>query len=358
MNSDGIAPPQVNGDQTVSAAPVDARLAGLKGLHLALGGGAARGLAHVGVLKALQTHQVPIASICGTSIGALIGAVFALNPDAQFVERYVRDFLQSDAFHRARFSFIKAAHEARKKEGLFSFRYLFHHGVLLRRTMAHGSMIPFDEFQDQVAQLVPDKKFADTKIPFFVLSVDLSHRKEVVFDSGALRSAVMASSAIPGVFPSIRSNGTVYVDGGWMNKVPVRPLLAMGGKCVLGIDVADDPPPEIHPRRGLSLVFQAYAASSYRLQQLQNDPRALMWRPQIRDRHWSDFTQMETAVSIGEECATARIAEVWDMLENAAKRPTLRRRFVRWICSRGANQQQCIPFELREIHGIDAVDFG
>lgn len=324
-----------------------------RGLHLALGGGAARGLAHVGILKVLAERNIPIASICGTSMGALVGAMFALNPDPRLLEDRVLDFLHSEHFNRARFAFIKSAQRAREDNGRgLSVRQWFRHGYLLGKSMAFGCMIPFEEFERQVAELVPDRRFDDTAFPFFVMGLDLIQRREVVFAEGSLRAAVMASSAIPGVFPPVTCDGVVYVDGGWINKVPATPLFAFGAPSVLAVDVGDDTAPEVNLKRGTSVMLQAYAAAHFRLQQIQVASATRLWRPPLDPVHWSDFGQAEKAIQIGAEFAREQMDAVRALLR---MQPLyrLKRKMMQWLCKNAQpNAAGCVSFDVRAIAGI------
>jgi NTE family protein len=329
-----------------------------EGIHLALGGGAARGLAHIGVLKVLQAHHIPIASICGTSVGALVGASFALFPSSDYVEKLFRDFVRGETFNRARYAFIRqATQKSGEQERKLSLKQFFKHGLLLGKTVAFGSMIPYEEFVADVAELLPDKRIEETKVPFFAVSVDLAARTEVVFNRGLIRSAVLASSAIPGIFPSIRAIDRIYVDGGWMNKVPVTPLKALGAEHVLAIDVADVPPPEINPRRGVSVMMRAYSAACYRLQQIQMEEASLVWRPPVQDLHWSEFTRTDDAIAIGAAYAEEHIAEVRQILSQSRKKGRWRRWLSRLSKSPNLEPRFGVPFELREIGEVESAEW-
>ncbi len=289
------------------------------GLYLALGGGAARGLAHLGVLKALQEYKIPIAGICGTSMGALIGAGYALAPDADHIIHDFVEYIHSTHYTRARYAFMRAAQKQQKESRRANFIKKLEHGLLLGRSMTTGSIISFENYRSEVNSLVPNKTFKDTAIPFFAIAVDLVREKEVVFNQGLLRSAVLASAAIPGAFPSIKYGDTIYVDGGWMNKVPVKPLVAFGAKKILAVDVFFKEKPEVNLKRGYSIISQSNNATERRLLQLQLEEASIVWQPPVSGLHWAEFTQVEKAVEIGYQYAAARIDEVHQLLEPKPK---------------------------------------
>lgn len=288
-----------------------------EGLFLALGGGAARGLAHLGMLRVFQNHQIPIAAIAGTSMGALVGACYALTPNADSV---IQDFVEhvgSDVFNRERYQFMRQAMIEEDETQVVKnvWNRVFRRYYLYSQAMTRHSLIPFEAYCDEVHSLLPDRGFNQTKIPFFAVSCDLNSVREVVFYKGLLRSAVMASAAIPGVFPAVRSRGGFYVDGCWVNKTPITPLKVLGAKPVLGINVSDQPMPEMNTKRGLSVLRSANAASIVRLQELQVRHADLMWEPDVRALNLMDFPEVEQAVEIGERFAANQIDSVKRLLD-------------------------------------------
>ncbi|CAM2006122.1 patatin-like phospholipase family protein [Acanthopleuribacter pedis] len=328
-----------------------------EGIYLALGGGAARGFAHLGIIRALQEHQIPIAGICGTSMGAVVGACFSLNQNADQVTRDFASHLKSDKFNNARFKVIQAA-ERGNDDGRTSFAARMRHGILVGRSLTTGAILPFDEFRSEISAVIPDRTFKQTQIPFFALACDLLQAREVVFNDGYLRSAIMASAAIPGVFPGVLASDRIYIDGGWINKIPVRPLLHMGAKHVIAVDVSDDYTTDFNPKRGFSMINQANKVAQLRLLELQTEPATLHWRPPVKEIHWSAFTQIERAVEIGYEYAVAHMDQVKKLLEPPPK-PT----WWQKLKIRLADQPQQEPpeprptgFDVRGIWDIRAAD--
>ena len=324
-----------------------------EGLYLALGGGAARGLAHLGVLKALEEKKVPIRGICGTSMGALVGANYALAPRADSVINDFSAYVNSSHFNRVRYNFMKEA-ERRNREKA-PFRQMLSQGVLLGRSFRMGSIVSFSEYQSEIQALCPNKTFTDLALPFFATGVDLTNTKEVLFNGGFIRSAIMASAAIPGVFPAVQQDQTIYVDGGWMNRIPVNPLLAMGARHVLAVDVSDNPRPEINPRRGWSILNQANRATMIRLSEIQSEHASIFWELPVEHLSWADFAEIEQAVEIGYRFGLEHIDEVWDVLKPAPK-PSLWRR---WIHGESQDRKK-VPittsFEIREIWDVAEAD--
>jgi NTE family protein len=178
---------------------------------LALGGGGARGFAHIGVLDILQQEAIPIDMIAGTSVGAAIGAIYAQGKDANLIENLAAGFNW-----RRMFSLVDLAFP---RTGLIQGRKVTD---LLQLIM--GSSI----------------KFTDLKIQMACVATDLSRCEEVVIDEGSVINAVRASISIPGIFTVLKHKGRYLVDGGLVNPVPVNVLKNKGIDFVIAVNVIPD----------------------------------------------------------------------------------------------------------------------
>jgi len=326
-----------------------------QGLYLAWGGGAARGFAHLGIIQVLEERGIPIAGICGTSMGALVGAAYALLPKVDQVMLYFVDYIRSEHFDRVRYAFMRQASKA-DNEGKLTLRQKLAKGYLLGRSYVTGAVITFEDFQTEIQSLIPNKTFADARMPLFITAVDLTATREVLFDRGFLRSAVMASSAIPGVFPPVRSGSTVYVDGGWMNRIPVNPLLAFGAEKVLAVDVSDNPPPDIHPRRGFSILTEANRATQIRLHELQSERASLLWSPPVEGINWADFAQLEQVVQIGRDYAERHFDQVQALVDQKVVMPWWERVLRRMLPERPERPGVTASFDVRAIWDVEPAD--
>ena len=325
-----------------------------EGLYLALGGGAARGLAHLGVLRALEEQGIPIAGICGTSMGAVIGAGYALSPNADQLTQDFVEYVRSTHYRRARYAFMRNVQKGEKERKLGFIKKL-EHGLLLGRSLTTGSVISFENFKAEIDALVPDRTFKDTKIPFFAVAADIKLRREVVFHKGLLRSAVLASSSIPGAFPAVRSGSAYYVDGGWVDKVPAYPLAAMGGRHILAVDVYREEEDEINFKRGYSVINQANIVTANRLMELQLEFASVVWRPPVKHLHWAEFTQIEQAVEIGYTFTRSRIEEVQRLLDQK-KQSSWIQNLARQLRPNKPPAPPRFPFEMRAIWEVQNVD--
>jgi NTE family protein len=175
-----------------------------KSVGIALGGGGARGLAHISVLQVLDDLGVNVTAISGTSIGAVIGSLFASGMTAREVRQSVDDLL----------AMPKSFEQARQSKRLFGWL------DLLGLEFGRSHLLETESFISELQQLLGVDNFEDLKIPMQVVAADFWGRKEVVLDSGPVIPAVAASFCLPGVFKPVVIDGTVLVDGGCVNPVP------------------------------------------------------------------------------------------------------------------------------------------
>jgi NTE family protein len=287
---------------------------------LALGGGAARGLAHLGVLRVLEEEGIAIGAIAGTSMGALIGGMYALRPDAAEVRARILEVLFSKDFLRVKVEYMKALREVKESSVFrtlanYMRRTVFHNVVLNRQ-----SFLPPDRYARYISAFVGDRLIEEALIPFAAVATDIRSGEEVVITRGAMRAAVAASCAIPGILPPVSLGGLLLVDGGWVDQVPVGPVTALGADVVLAVEIgADIEDSEGLLRNGLEMVLRANAITRNALCRLQLSRADFVIRPATEAIVWADFRRAEEAIACGAAAARAALPAI---------RATLTRRLV------------------------------
>jgi len=276
---------------------------------LALGGGAARGLSHIGVLKTLEEGQVPIDLIVGTSIGALVGGVYATTRSAAATEERFRQFIFSKQFKRSKFDFLKESRQARPGL-LYNFVSLVKKGIFYSFSMAKTSWISAEHFEHNINSILDDVRVESTAIPFAAVATDLNRGEEVILREGSLRGAVSASSAVPGLLPPVPIDGRLLIDGGWMCKVPVLPAFRMGASVVIAVDVSKEIEDTSGLRSGLNIMVRANALKAEALKTMQCRFADVLIEPDVDHVHWADFSAILECIELGREATRLRLGEI------------------------------------------------
>ncbi len=286
-------------------------------LAYALGGGGAKGLVHIGILKFLEEKNIFPDLIVGTSMGSLIGGLYAIEKSSNFVYEKIKKFLDSE-YNPETFEAIKSADykEERDEEGFFySLKRLFARGVIYSKTFTNLSIISRESFEKDLKLLVPEYKIEDLKIDFFSISVDLYTGREIVIKGGDLRKSIAASCAIPGVFPPVKSGKYLLVDGGWVDKNPVLPAKILGAKKVLCFNCTNTLEKEESFESALSIILRSDNIATHRLGKIQTLEADFVFKPNLEEIHWVDFDSIDKIVEIGYNYAKETFNEVEDVLK-------------------------------------------
>jgi NTE family protein len=191
--------------------PLVAAHAPVPRVALVLGGGAARGFAHVGVLRVLEQEKIPIDLIVGTSVGSLIGALYAEDRNSFEVEWTAFQLEEQDLLDY----------------GVFN--------AVMGMSFAAG-----DRLEQWLGAKLKVKNIENLKVPFAAVATDLNWGSRVVIDKGSVARAVRASSAIPGVFPPVQHLGKILVDGGVTDNIPIGVAREKGADIVIAVDISEN----------------------------------------------------------------------------------------------------------------------
>jgi NTE family protein len=255
---------------------------------LVLGGGGARGLAHVGVLRVFEEAGIPVELVVGSSVGSLIGAFYAGGANSHDLEAIGRGLGRSDIFD---FGVAPALFGA----GLAS-------GGRLEALVREG---------------VAERRIERLRIPFAAVATDLDTGEPVVLRTGDVGQAVRASSAIPGVFEPVRIDGRLLVDGGVVLNLPVRVARAMGADVVIAVDVTVLGAPERPPRNFVEVILRAVNIVVHgEVEHARRDADVLI-SPEVGEIGFIDFdlTHKVEAMAAGALAAGAALPRIRQALE-------------------------------------------
>jgi NTE family protein len=294
--SSPTAVPQATAPVLQAAPPAPVRIG------LALGGGAAKGFAHIGVIKILEANGFTPDMVSGTSAGSVVGALYASGMDAFALQQ-------------------KAV--ALDEASIRDFQW------------SAGGLIKGQKLQDYVNAQVDNRPLERLGKPFVAVATRLEDGKRTVFAHGNTGQAVRASSSIPGVFEPVKIGRQHYVDGGVVSPVPVDAVRELGADIVIAVDISDKPRGQ-SPGNLMGTMSQSLAIMGQRLGQAELQHADIVIRPKVLDVGASDFTQRAQVMVEGEKAAMAVM-------------PQLRERVARLRAQRAQAAQQAHEQALAQV---------
>ena len=282
---------------------------------LALGGGGARGLAHIGVLKVLERENIPIDLITGTSMGAIIGGVYALKKDISAIEKIAEKYSKISEFNID----LSFGEKETKDKPFFLKRMsdFLKKGYILNLELRRQYINDGEGVKKVIKDLVGDKAFTDTKIPFTAVAADLVSGEKVIIRKGKLFDALLASASIPGMFPPVILDKKILVDGGIVDVVPIKVAQSLGANFVIAVSVSPTIKKRAEFSNAVEILFRSDSITSAELRKLQLSFADVIITPKVGRFHWSDFSKPEQCVREGEIAAQNVISEIKEKLKRA-----------------------------------------
>jgi NTE family protein len=275
------------------------------GIGLALGGGFARGFAHLGVLKVFQKYDIRVSHIAGSSVGSILGAAYASGAP---LERII------EACRTLRFCDIARWRVSRL--GLAS-----NHRLAALMDRVFGS-----------------RQFDDLRIPLAVVTTDLSTGEPVVFTQGNLVDAIRASCAFPGLFEPVQIGTRCLADGGLVAPVPTHAARFIGAQTVVGVSVGMQDGSRGAPTNIFQVVSRAVSAAQKHQLEVWERHADLVLRPDVQFLAWDDFARADEAIEAGAAAALRALPRIEHLLERKAEaelpseaRMFLKKRSQMWL---------------------------
>jgi NTE family protein len=254
-------------------------------IALVLGGGAARGFAHVGVIRALEQEKIPIDMVIGTSVGSLIGAIYAYNTNSFELEWTAFSLEKDQVFDY----------------GIFS--------AFTSMGLATG-----DKLEDFVKSKIPVANIEDLKLPFAAIATDLNRGTRVVVDHGSVAKAVHASSAIPGVFNPVEYQGKFLVDGGVVENLPGSVAREKGADIVIAVDISENVI-NFNITNIIDVMLQAITIISSENAKYMRKNADVLIIPAVGDVGMLDFSQKKRCMQKGIEAAQKAMPDIQKKIE-------------------------------------------
>jgi len=287
-------------------------------LGLALGSGGVRGFAHLGVIEELEKAGIPINAIAGSSAGAAIGAMYAFRPKLAPCLTQVRHYLSSELYDNTKLGYLRQTEETRQNF-YDKMRVRLAQSAVFATSVTKNALFTEEVLRTNVQYLIPPVNIEEALIPLSVVTFDLSSGREVVLRDGPLVPAIMASCAIPGVFPPIPHGEYMLMDGGIVDPVPVSHARDLGADLVIGVDVA--PLPDALKPLGTSyeVAMRAADISRFKLKTLLLKDADLVINVPLNDVFWADFSQLDHCVEAGREAAREALPRIREALGHSVE---------------------------------------
>ncbi len=279
---------QAFGRELSRTASVGAEAKRVPAIGIALGGGFARGIAHVGVLKVLEEEGIPVRMIAGTSVGALIGAAYCSGVTIAELE---------EVAYKVRFT------------------------TFARWTLSRYGFASNDRMVSFLTRTLKVQTFEELRIPLGVTATDFNTGEGTVFTSGSIIDPVRASCAYPGMFLPVEIRGRWLVDGMLSHPVPTRPLRVMGAERVLAVHLRGQWSKTTAPRHLLDVVGQSFAIAQDMMSPVWKSAADLVIEPDVAGFDYDDFKRAGELIRVGEQAMRAALPEVRKWLEAPAEAP-------------------------------------
>jgi NTE family protein len=255
-------------------------------LGIALGGGFARGIAHIGILKVLEEEKIPVACVAGTSVGAIIAAAYCSGLSARELEEIA---------HQVRFA------------------------SFARWTVSRYGFATNDRMTLWLERFLKVKTFEEMRVPLAIAATDFATGDPVVFRSGPLTGPIRASCAYPGMFLPVEVDGRLMVDGLLTNAVPAEPLRAMGADRVLSVYLRAHWVDTRGPRHLFEIIGQCFSIAQAKMSGQWRAHSDLVLEPNVNGFAYDDFERASDLIKIGEATARAALPQLKAWFQGATQ---------------------------------------
>jgi NTE family protein len=255
-------------------------------IGVALGGGFARGIAHIGVLKVLEEESIPIRMVAGTSVGAIMGAAYCSGLTIAELEEIA---------HKVRFT------------------------TFARWTLSRFGFATNDRMVSFLTRTLKVQTFEELRIPLGVTATDFNTGEGAVFSAGSIIDPVRASCAYPGMFLPVEIRGRWLVDGMLSHPVPTRPLRQMGAERVLAVQLKGQWSKTTAPRHLFDVIGQSFAIAQEMTSAVWRSAADIVIEPDVAGFDYDDFKRAGELIRVGELAMRRALPEVRKWLDAPAE---------------------------------------
>ena len=249
-----------------------------KKIGLALGSGGAKGLAHIGILKVLQNNDIPVDLVAGSSMGSVIGGLYAVQYDIEQMERVVNET---------------------------DWQLLL---SLVDPSLGQG-LIKGEKIRDFIKKHLGDVDFEELEIPFSAVATDIKTGEAVALNQGSVVSAIRASISLPLIFKPVEYQDKLLTDGELSQPVPVKTVKEMGADIVIGVNLHTNSFEE-GDLNSYQIANRSLDLLRYNLSRYNVEGADVVINPEVEDIKWNDFLSSEEAIAAGEKEAEDKLSAI------------------------------------------------
>ena len=288
-------------------------------IGLALGGGGARGLAHIGVLRVLEQEKIHIDLLVGTSIGALVGGAYASGMGPNEMQERIDEFLNSEEFQSSAikaFETVNAPGDAGLTEKIQSY---FKNRFFMVQAMFKPGILSREDFQHTIDFFIPDIQIEETRLLFRAIATDLVSGEQIIFSKGSLRQAVMASCAVPGAVEPIKEGQRILSDGGIICLIPSSEAREEGADIVIAVTVDRDLYSEEEFQTVAGVYHRVSEIMANKLKDIELMDADIVISPKVGNLHWASFSQARNLIQEGEKATRERLSDIRNAIPGIKK---------------------------------------
>jgi NTE family protein len=269
---------------------------------LALGGGGARGFGHLGVLEVIDEWRLPVRGIVGTSMGAVVGAMYLAYGSADAAVTRWREAIAAGLVPPVR-PMRRLPDAGSREHPLLQVARRFRNQLVVAFAINRATVLDDDDLERAFDYLIPETSVEDLRRPFRAVATDLETGREVRLGRGPLRRVMMATSAIPGLLPAVTIDDFRLVDGGVVAEVPAAAASELGWPTV-AVDTSMDLPPLTDEDLVLDTMIRTQMMTAGLLRRQQLKRARVVIRPEVGHATWADWHLFESLVDAGRAAAS------------------------------------------------------
>ncbi|HOL21340.1 MAG TPA: patatin-like phospholipase family protein [bacterium] len=296
---------------------------------LVLGGGGAKGFAHIGAIITLEQENLRPDIICGTSSGSIAGSLYALYSGRIKELEKIDETREFKILKRLKLNPL----EMEQKQGFFAnVLSNIKRNMMFIKILRDNALVRKEDVEPVFRELFGNIKFEDLSVKLIAVAFDLISGRDVYIQSGPLWKGVLASCSIPGIFPPFEYNDMVLIDGGITNRLPVKCAVLSGVENIIAIDISNPPSPEKKIGSAVNLHLYIDELIAFRFDLYNKEMADVVLNPALENMKWDEFSKYNYAVEKGKEITKENIPAIRQVMKS--KRYLYKKRLKKLIGKR------------------------